>query len=802
VLFVKKVLIVALVATLGITVLGIPASQDSQAAPKTKVKVTSIPAAGNATSGTYVTYAPGSNGTSRTKMDLPQASGTALLGDWNGDGVATPGRYTDGAFWITNKAVDSPAWEEMFTLGGQPGDIPVTGDADGDGKDDLGIFNSGSWQWLLRSGASKTDTFGQVGDIPVVGNWDGKGADNLGVYRAGLWQLRFVGEKRPKFVGKKVPWTKDPNSHFSVASITVGLPADVPVAGDWNGTGRATPGLVRGSRWFFMKNLKKPKKTTHRDFDLPSGAIPLVGTRVGGITACPTTTIAAATAGNKLQATVRSPLVLKGNRAIEGNREIALTLEDGVAFAIRNDTSDRLLTRINTTYYDPISTEKTMEESIRRNANLALSAATLLSTTTLPSFDGIKRTEVVDYALWHIRSIACQHASNSLGGWGNSWQSALWSTTTAQAAWLSWNELNTDEKAMVSNMVQAEANFVAQRGPRYFRDRVGVEISPGNSQADEVSWDLLAPVMAQGMFTRNSQLTTWRDSGIALAIAAFSRPGDLTQTKSVNGVNVALRLPGTNANEDGTVTNHGIVNPDYTQNVQHLWWAATLLRAAKISVPEAFFYNADIVYRALSVVEFPSPPYAEPGGTVYKPLGQIYYPMGISWGVRRPATFVGVDGFANVYSAPDTKAGEFLAAHARDTRALQMRWTDGRIYAEGNAEDSYKLGKEEYAMQQLALAWWAGSWKFGPKMQVDYKSYPNIRLDRGYGPDCSLPYQVRRVTHTFATAGVVHGTSVHCGIVGKFSLGIEFQNLSTASMLFPYIAMESGLLPCQRALVS
>ena len=24
------------------------------------------------------------------------------------------------------------------------------------------------------------------------------------------------------------------------------------------------------------------------------------------------------------------------------------------------------------------------------------------------------------------------------------------------------------------------------------------------------------------------------------------------------------------------------------------------------------------------------------------PLGQIYYPMGVSWGVRRPATFVGV----------------------------------------------------------------------------------------------------------------------------------------------------------------
>ena len=730
----KRLVTVALSATLVITLVAIPASEDSSAAPKNKQQlgITSIPAGGNATSGVYATYAPGTNGTSRTRVEMPAATGTALLGDWNGDGVATPGRYSEGTFWITNSSVDSPTWQAAVTLGGQPGDIAVTGDIDGDRKDDFGIFNGGAWQWRLATGATTTDTFGLLGDIPVVGNWDGKGGDNLGVFRAGLWQMRFPTAKKPKFVGKKVPFDKDPNSNFGIASINLGLPTDIPVAGDWRGTGRATPGVVRGARWFLVDNLKKPKQTTTRDIDLPEGATPLVGTRFGGITACPTQTIGAASVGKRLQKTIRTPIILAGNRAIEGNRDIALTLEDGVAYGIRNDTGSRLASRAGMTYYDPISTRKTMEESIRRNANLALSAATLLSTTTLSRFDGTKRADVVDYARWHIRSIACQHGANSLGGWGNSWQSALWSTTTAQAAWMIWADLTTDEKAMVANMVQAEANTVAKRGPRYFRDRSGVELSPGNSQSDEVSWDLLAPVMGQAMFTRNPRLRDWRDSSIALAIAAFSRPGDLTKTTSINGVKVASRLPGTNANEDGTVTNHGIMNPDYTQNVQHLWWAATLLRAAKIPVPEAFFYNADIVYRALSVVNFPSPPFAAPGGTVYQPLGQIYYPMGVGWGVRRPATFVGVDGFANVYSAPDTNAGDFLAAHARDTRALQLRWSDGRIYAEGNTEDSYKLGKEEYAMQQLALAWWAGSWKFGPKMKVDYRAYPNIRLDRGY----------------------------------------------------------------------
>jgi len=261
---------------------------------------------------------------------------------------------------------------------------------------------------------------------------------------------------------------------------------------------------------------------------------------------------------------------------------------------------------------------------------------------------------------------------------------------------------------------------------------LGQESSSGDSFSDEVSWDLLSPALALSMMPKHPHATQWRDSMIAMGIAAFARPGDLTNNRTVNGVNVNLRLPGTNANEDGTVTNHGIVNPDYTQNVQHLWWAATALRSANQKVPEALFFNADIVYRALGVIEFESPPYAAPGGTVYKPGGQIYYPMGKSWGTRRPATFVGVDGFANLYAAPDTKASFYLAEHAYDTRGMQQRFTSGQIYAPGNDEESYKLGKEEYALQQLALAWWAGAWKSGPSLEVDRKSYPNIRMDSGY----------------------------------------------------------------------
>jgi hypothetical protein len=355
----------------------------------------------------------------------------------------------------------------------------------------------------------------------------------------------------------------------------------------------------------------------------------------------------------------------------------------------------------------------------------------MYTTTTWTKVRGVSRSRLLSFARWNIRSLACQHGASSPGGWGNDWQSALWAVTTGQAAWLLWDHLTKQEQGLVAAMVVSEAEYATARGPRYFRNRLGQELTPGDSQSDEVSWDLTAPALALAMMPHYGSAGKWRNSLIAMSIAAFARPDDLHRVQAVNGVRLDIRLPGTNANEDGTVTNHGIVNPDYTQNVEHLWWAASLLRTGRRAVPEAVFLNADIVYRALSVVTFPSPPYEAPGGTVYQPLGRIYYPMGVSWGVRRPATFVGVDAFANVYAAKDVNAGSFLAAHAADTRALQKRWTDGHIYAAGNSEESYKLGKEEYALQQMALAWWAGSLKHGPKMKIDRTAYQGISLGLG-----------------------------------------------------------------------
>ncbi len=691
----------------------------SNAAVKWEKNAPSIPAAGSATSGVYQTWG-GSvvsrkvwTGVSRTTVNMPPAEGVALMADWDGNGISTPGRYLNGTWFMTNTSVDSPNWSELRTFGGVEGDIPVTGHKDNDGKADIGVFRAGTWEWQLTTGGTLTETFGEVGDTPVVGDWNGIGVDQPGVVRGNTWTV--------------------PKRNGAMRVFAFGAPGDLPVAGDWDGNGTSDPGVVRaGSIWYLGKSVKKPKKSVRMTATLAQGMTPLVGSRVSAPGTCPTVTKAAGRKAAALVKKVTKPMTPNSTRKVAGYQEIYATLVDGVRYTMSNDLTQRISGRTFMRYFDPLSVAKTTEESIRRSANSALAASILVSSSNYKKENGISRSQIIDYARWNIRSIACQHTSLTQGGWGDSWQSALWAVTTAQAGWLIWPELSKAEKSYVASMIAAEADYVSERGPRYFRDRAGNDISAGDSKSDEVSWDLMAPSLARAMMPKHPHAKVWLEAGIAQSIAAFARPSDLQSTKMVNGVSIGVRLPGTNANEDGTVTNHGIVNPDYTQNVQHLWWAATMLRAAKQSVPEAYFFNADIVYRALAVVDFPSPPYEAPGGTVYQPGGQIYYPMGVGWGNRRPATFVGVDGFANVYSAKDTNAASFLAAHASDARALQLRFTDGRMYADGRVEDAYKLGKEEYALQQIALAWWAGAWLDRPGLRIDSSAYPNIKLDSGY----------------------------------------------------------------------
>jgi len=158
-------------------------------------------------------------------------------GDWDGDGIDTPGQRQGTKFYISRDARGTDVF--TFNYGFTDSDV-VVGDWDGDGKDSIGIVSSDS-TWFLRNSlsggnADLTYDYGFAGSIPVAGDWNGDGKDTPGVVSGNTWMLK--------------------NTHAGGgADLTFdyGFAGGTKLVGDWNGDGKDTPGLWRDGTWF-LKN--------------------------------------------------------------------------------------------------------------------------------------------------------------------------------------------------------------------------------------------------------------------------------------------------------------------------------------------------------------------------------------------------------------------------------------------------------------------------------------------------------------------------------------------------------------------
>jgi len=74
------------------------------------------------------------------------------------------------------------------------------------------------------------DSFGLAGDIPVAGDWTGSGVKRIGVFRSGTWLLDINGDGVLD-AGDK--------------TVSFGQAGDLPLVGDWTGTGTLKLGLFR-----------------------------------------------------------------------------------------------------------------------------------------------------------------------------------------------------------------------------------------------------------------------------------------------------------------------------------------------------------------------------------------------------------------------------------------------------------------------------------------------------------------------------------------------------------------------------
>jgi hypothetical protein len=111
------------------------------------------------------------------------------------------------------------------------GDVPVSGDFDGDSLADYAFFRptSGDWHvWSSRTDSGNITNWGYSTDIPKTGDWDGDGITDMAVFRPynGLWAIR-----------------KSNNTGY--INQTWGQAGDIPLSGDYDGDGKTDFAVYR-----------------------------------------------------------------------------------------------------------------------------------------------------------------------------------------------------------------------------------------------------------------------------------------------------------------------------------------------------------------------------------------------------------------------------------------------------------------------------------------------------------------------------------------------------------------------------
>ena len=198
-----------------------------------------------------------------------------FMGDWDGDGIDTPGLYrsSDGFVYLRNSNTQGIADISFFF--GDPGDVPVIGDFNADGSDTVSVYRPSNQTFYIINelgkdgaglGAADFDfVFGDSGDVPTAGDWDGDGTDTIGVFRPS------TGETLQRNTNSAGPADN---------TLSFGNAGDAAFSGDWDGNGTDTPGAFRSPD--AVMYLRNTNTSGSADESFPfgeAGWIPLAGVR-------------------------------------------------------------------------------------------------------------------------------------------------------------------------------------------------------------------------------------------------------------------------------------------------------------------------------------------------------------------------------------------------------------------------------------------------------------------------------------------------------------------------------------------
>jgi hypothetical protein len=334
-------------------------------------------------------------------------------------------------------------------------------------------------------------------------------------------------------------------------------------------------------------------------------------------------------------------------------------------------------------------------DAVRRMSMQAVAASTALATGAYEPLLGEAYTPhiVAERVNTLLNRVASQHLVNHTGGWGDSWQSPLWTGLLGRAAWYVWDwpELTVQTKQYVAKVVEHEANWAARQKLHYLRDVAGTVLTPGDSGAEEVAWWAGSMQIGLAMLPDNQNAPIWAKEIVQYALAAWARPVDVTSTAVINGTMLSNWINGSNVEPNGVVINHNRIASDYSTTTYLNLDAAALYVLAGQQIPEAIRALLGPVYASFRNVTFSG------GGQTYvEHSGAIYYPEGNDWGLGQVLPYALSDAQALTFDYGAGTAAEYLGLHLDAVMAQQARFTDGRTYA---PTDYFYEGAQEHAAQ-------------------------------------------------------------------------------------------------------
>ena len=182
-------------------------------------------------------------------------------GDYDGDHLTDVAvfRPSTGYWYIMRSSFPTSRTGKISIRWGLPTDVPVPGDYDGDGKADIAVWrpSTGHWYALLSSRNYSMNSYldvqwGYPTDRPMPGDYDGDGRTDIGVWRAstGHWYVLLSSESY---------W---PGSYLDVLW---GYATDQPLLGDFDGDGRADIGVWRPSTgyWYVLWSSQQYRASTY-----------------------------------------------------------------------------------------------------------------------------------------------------------------------------------------------------------------------------------------------------------------------------------------------------------------------------------------------------------------------------------------------------------------------------------------------------------------------------------------------------------------------------------------------------------